>query len=334
MDRPTLIVGEWQVDPAAGQICRDGSVVRVDARLMRLLMCLAQRAGELVTTDELLAEVWSGVVVTQDSVYQGVASLRRVLGDEPRQPRYIATVPRRGYRLIAAVERLTDAPAARIPASTPAGAAVVHAQAASADPLAAAAPASAATAGASILASASGASAAVPAETSRRWRLGLVLGAGALLCLAQAASVDPGATPPAWRERSVAVLPFLDLTTESMDQEYFADGLTEELIDDLSRVPGLKVPSATASFHFKGKQMTVANIAKDLGVAYIVDGSLRKAGTTLRVAVRLVQADNGFVVWSGTYDRESDNVLTIQGDVANEVTQALKAKLRDAPTRP
>jgi transcriptional activator of cad operon len=152
-----------------------------------------------------------------------------------------------------------------------------------------------------------------------------------VLCVAQVTSVDPGATPAAWQQKSVAVLPFLDLTTESMDQEYFADGLTEELIDDLSRIPGLKVPSATASFYFKGKQMPVANIARDLRVAYVVDGSLRKAGATLRVAARLVQADNGYVVWSGTYDRESDNVLTVQRDVANEVTRALQARLQGLP---
>jgi TolB-like protein len=146
--------------------------------------------------------------------------------------------------------------------------------------------------------------------------------------LAQAASVDPSSAVP---QRSVAVLPFLDLTSESMDQEFFADGLTEELIDDLSRTPDLKVPSATASFYFKGKQMTLAHIARELGVAYVVDGSLRKAGTTLRVAARLVRADNGFVVWSGTYDTQSDNVLKIQGDVAAQVTQALQATLHGLP---
>src|SRR5882757_10200615 len=102
---PAMMVGEWAVDPVSGQISRDGEIVRVDARLMRLLMCLAARAGEVVTTEELLAEVWSGVVVTQDSVYQAVASLRRALGDDPKKPAYVATVPRRGYRLVARVER-------------------------------------------------------------------------------------------------------------------------------------------------------------------------------------------------------------------------------------
>jgi TolB-like protein len=91
------------------------------------------------------------------------------------------------------------------------------------------------------------------------------------------------------------------------------------------------VPSTTASFYFKGKQMTLAHIARELGVAYVVDGSLRKAGTTLRIAARLVRADNGFVVWSGTYDTQSDNVLKIQGDVAAKVTRELQATLHGPP---
>src|SRR3569833_50810 len=105
-----MTIGDWRVDVTTSQISRDDHVVRVDARLMRLLTCLAERAGELVTTDELLEEVWSGVVVTQDSVYQAIASLRRLLGDDPKRPTYIATVPRQGYRLVAPVTRLTGAP--------------------------------------------------------------------------------------------------------------------------------------------------------------------------------------------------------------------------------
>jgi len=361
-----LIIGAWLVDVTASQISRDDQVVRVDARLMRLLTCLAERAGELVTTDELLEEVWSGVVVTQDSVYQAIASLRRLLGDEPKRPSYIATVPRQGYRLIAAVSHASHTPTADAAdlataamaagASTPASASAPAAAAptpasASAPAVGAPTPASAATAATAAPTPASSADttaaptsaaalstpavrAHAPADPAKRWRLAALLAIGAVLCIAQVTSVDPRATPTAWQQKSVAVLPFLDLTTESMDQEYFADGLTEELIDDLSRVPGLKVPSATASFYFKGKQMTVANIARDLRVAYVVDGSLRKAGATLRVAARLVRADNGYVVWSGTYDRESDNVLKVQRDVANEVTGALKATLQGLPAAP
>src|SRR5258708_8893416 len=128
-------------------------------------------------------------------------------------------------------------------------------------------------------------------------------------------------------QNSVAVLPFLDLTSESMDQEYFADGMTEELIDRLSKIPGLRVPPPTSSFYYKGKKVSVADIAKSLGVAYVLDGSLRKSGSTMRVAARLVRADNGFVVWSETYDRRLDDTLKVQYDIAGEVMKALSHQL-------
>jgi len=98
-----LRIGEWCVDPAAGQIVRQGETARLEARTMRLLLCLAEHAGEVVSIEELLSEVWAGVIVTPDSVYQAVASLRRLLGDDPRRPVYIATVPRLGYRMVATV---------------------------------------------------------------------------------------------------------------------------------------------------------------------------------------------------------------------------------------
>src|ERR1700759_3046182 len=102
MSLPTsakLRIGAWCVDPTAGQISRGGDVVRLEARTLRLLLDLAQHAGQVVSIDDLLDRVWAGVIVTPDSVYQAVASLRRLLGDDPRRPSYIATVPRLGYRL-------------------------------------------------------------------------------------------------------------------------------------------------------------------------------------------------------------------------------------------
>jgi len=98
-----LRIGDWRVDPAAGQISRNGETARVEERAMRLLLCLAEHAGEVVSIDDLLRQVWSDVSVSPDSVYQAVTSLRRLLRDDPRQPAYIATVPRLGYRMIAKV---------------------------------------------------------------------------------------------------------------------------------------------------------------------------------------------------------------------------------------
>ena len=131
--------------------------------------------------------------------------------------------------------------------------------------------------------------------------------------------MTPSAPP-----KSVAVLPFLDLTSQAMSEEYFADGMTEELISRLSEVPGLRVPAPTASFYFKGKQLPLATIADSLGVAYVLDGSVRKSDATLRVAARLVRADDGYVIWSETYDRPSEDKLNVQDDIASEVAKALQ----------
>src|SRR3979490_846820 len=112
-----LRIGAWCVDPTSCQISRDGATARVEVRTMRLLLHLAEHAGEVVSIDDLLNHVWSGVIVSPDSVYQAVASLRRQLGDDPKQPTYIATVPRLGYRMVAAVSAWEDQPTAPAPAS-------------------------------------------------------------------------------------------------------------------------------------------------------------------------------------------------------------------------
>lgn len=304
-----LRIGDWHVNPASGRISREGNSVRVEARTMRLLLCLAEHAGAVVSIDELLNQVWSGVIVTPDSVYQAVTSLRRLLGDDPRQPSYIATVPRLGYRMIATVGPWVDAPAA-----TPVDVAAAAEQG----------PAPSGT--------------DAPQAGPRRAPRLLLAAVAALLigCLLAYLLLRPQPAPSATavtaaaatlpNPKSIAVLPFLDLT-EGMNEELFADGMTEELIDKLSKVPGLRVPAPTSSFYFKGKQVTVAEVAKSLGVVYVLDGSVRKSGDMLRVAARLVRADDGFVAWSETYDRPLDDKLMVQDDIAGEVAKALKASI-------
>jgi TolB-like protein/DNA-binding winged helix-turn-helix (wHTH) protein len=300
MDQPSgtsLRIGAWRVNPASGQISREGETIRVEARTMRLLLCLAAHAGQVVSIDDLLEQVWTGVIVTPDSVYQAITSLRRLLGDDAKQPIYIATVPRLGYRMVATVTPWVEQSLTSPPVLDR-------------------------TAGATHLG-------------SKNWPL-LVAGIAILLILAVTllvygrfgSTAHSGAAPDAVpAQTSIAVLPFLDLTSESMDQEYFADGMTEELIDRLSKIPGLRVPPPTSSFYFKGKKISIADIAKSLGVAYVLDGSLRKSGPTMRIAARLVRADNGFVVWSETYDRRLDDTLKIQDDIAGEVTKALRQSI-------
>ena len=319
MDRPTkplLLVGAWRVNAATGQIERDGEIVRLEARTMRLLVCLAERAGQVVSIDDLLGQVWPEVNVSPDSVYQAVASLRRQLGDDPRQPTYIATVPRLGYRMVAPVSTLADSksnlspdPSSRPAISGP---------------------------------NSSLGRASLPPRLNLR--AGLTGIAVVSLCLAliagflihgKAAKKDlskDNNVAPALSQQSVAVLPFLDLTP-GMKEEEFADGITEELIDRLAKVPGLRVPSPTSSFYFKGKKLPIPEIATSLGVTYVLDGSVRKDGNWIRVATRLIRADNGYVIWTETYDRPFKDILMIQDDIAGAVTKALKSSIGPAASQ-
>ncbi|HYC09247.1 MAG TPA: TIR domain-containing protein [Steroidobacteraceae bacterium] len=127
-------------------------------------------------------------------------------------------------------------------------------------------------------------------------------------------------------DHSIAVLPFLDMS-EKRDQEYFSDGLAEELLDLLAKTPGLHVIARTSSFYFKGKQATVPEIARTLGVANILEGSVRKSGNRLRITTQLVRADNGEHLWSETYDRDQEDVFKIQDDIARAVVAKLRLTL-------
>jgi len=293
-------IGDWFVNPNACEISRDGKRVRLDFRAMQLLGCLASRAGEVVSIDDLLNQVWPEVAVSQDSVYQAVTSLRRQLGDDPKNPTYIETVPRLGYRMVAQV-----APWSQTSAATSANEKVelknfLHLRS--------------------------------------RTRLLFVVSVSLMVVLAgllfrgKIVRSYPSATPVAQAVKSIAVLPFLDLT-EGMHEEEFADGMTEELIDRLSKVPGLQVPAPTSSFFYKGKQIAVSDIAKALGVTYVLDGSVRKSGDRLRVAARLVRADNGYVIWTESYDRSFHDVLMVQDDIASEVTKALTVSIGTGPEK-
>lgn len=316
MERPSIAairIGDWRVDAAAGQISRNGETARLDVRAMRLLKCLAERAGEVVSIDELLDEVWAGVTVSQDSVYQAVAGLRRQLGDDPKEPKYIATVPRLGYRMVAEVAPWVEDDPAGIAGGN--GTAAVGGQA-----------------------TAAGARGGGPARSGSRVRTGLVwLGGATAICVLVLAGFavygriasgnrEAAAAVIAPPQRSIAVVPFLDLT-EGMSNEEFADGMTEELIGRLSKVPGLRVPAPTQSFFYKGKQEPAAEMAKELGVVYLLDGSVRKSGKTVRVAARLLRAENGYVIWTESYDRPEGDLLWIQDDIAGEVTKALAASI-------
>jgi TolB-like protein len=259
---------------------------------------MSEHAGQVVSIEEMLDKVWAGVMVTQDSVYQAIASLRRALNDDPKQPSYIVTVPRQGYKLIAEVEFGSGIDESGTPA----------------EPEAPATP-----------------------QIKPRLRLPAIIGVAVLILtvtpliwihatrsLAESAA-NPKPAPLV--QRSIAVLPLLDLT-DDMKEEPFADGMSEELIDKLSNISGLAVAPAASTFYYKDKQPSVAEVSSSLHVAYVLDGSVRKSGNTLRVAARLTRVEDGFVMWSETYDRSWSDKLMIQDDIAGEVAKALATSIR------
>jgi TolB-like protein/Tfp pilus assembly protein PilF len=144
------------------------------------------------------------------------------------------------------------------------------------------------------------------------------------------ASASVATTPAAIPEKSVAVLPFADMS-EKKDQEYFADGMAEEVINLLAKVPDLRIQARTSSFYFKGKATKIPDIARDLGVAHVLEGSVRRSGNHLRVTAQLIRADNGYHLWSETYDRDVHDVFKVQDDLANAVVQALQITLMGGP---
>lgn len=139
-----------------------------------------------------------------------------------------------------------------------------------------------------------------------------------------AGASSPAAVPVSGK--SIAVLPFVNMS-EDRNNEYFSDGLSEELIDLLAKIPGLRVPARTSSFYFKGKQATIAEIAGALSVAHVLEGSVRKSGNTLRITAQLIRADNGYHLWSDTYDRPMDDIFKVQDEIAGAVVAALKVSL-------
>jgi TolB-like protein/tetratricopeptide (TPR) repeat protein/DNA-binding winged helix-turn-helix (wHTH) protein len=304
---------------------------------MRVLLYLGAHAGRNVSVNELLEKVWPDVVVGPDSVYEAISLLRRTLGDDQQHPRFISQIPRKGYRLIAPVTPVTPV-TTEIP------------EPAAEPPLP---PTSAAVGALPPTAASSPALVAVPPKTRPSHRppnrgatvMFAIVAAIATLGVVYSVSrlKSPSLEPPsnvgqskqpssqqAADRPSIAVLPFLDMS-ENGDMGYFADGMSEELIDALARNTDFHVPARTSSFYFKGKQVTVAAIARSLNVDNVLEGSVRRSGNKVRVTAQLVRADTGYHLWSQTFDRELDDIFAVEDDIATAVVRTLQAKVPSGP---
>lgn len=298
-------VGRWRVDPRLDVISCDGAEVKLVPKTMEVLCCLARHPGELVTQEEIENTVWPNVVVTSSSVYQAIADLRRVLGDTRQPPTYIATVPRKGYRLIAPVTPDAPAAAQQPPAqpasSQPAGAAGISAE-------------GSATAAASR--------SRTPVLATVATLAVAVIAVAAVWMLRPSGEGDAGAVDP----RSIAVLPVADFS-EQGNEGHFADGLTEEMLNTLAQIPGLHVTARTSAFVFKDRHADVREIGRELGTRYVLEGSVRRGNGRIRVTAQLVDARNGYHLWSKTYERPIGDVLVVQEEIARAVAESLRVTL-------
>lgn len=302
-------LGEWFVDPSLDTISRGNQTTKLEPRMMRLLTCLADSPGTVVSQEQLLSEVWAGVVVGPASVYQAVSQLRRLLGDVEPEPSYIATVPRKGYRLIAPIRTGDQAPPeAAVPSPTPGA---VPLQPLASPPFV-----------------------GLPAPDGRRrprpHQLPIVM--AVLLAVIAAAWASwqtfwPRA-PVVEGGPSIVVLPFVDMSKEKLDQP-FCDGLTEELSNWLAQIPMLRVVARTSAFTFRGMNEDVRAIGNVLGATHVLEGSMRRSGDHMRVTVQLIDAHNGYHLWSSEYDRPFQDTIRIQEDIARSVADSLAIRLTE-----
>jgi adenylate cyclase len=311
----------YLLDLDRGCLLLDGNEVVLRPKTFAVLQYLVENSGRLVSKDELFAAVWPNLAVTDDALVQSVGELRRALGDDG--PRLIKTVPRRGYRFDSAVSVLAPANLSRID-STPEPAAFHDRSQSSQRPVSARAP------------------------TSFGWRKGLYA-ALALMILLGAATlwanlgsergifgfrqfdgyrtkrVEVGAKPV------IAVLPLLSQSDDSA-RDYFADGLTQDIINALGRFSALTVMSWNAVFPFKGKSASPGEIARSLPVRYLVEGSVRQTGDRVRVIAQLVNAD-GRVLWSARFDEALADVFGVQGTIVTQIVGALAIQVTQVEQR-
>jgi TolB-like protein/DNA-binding winged helix-turn-helix (wHTH) protein/Tfp pilus assembly protein PilF len=268
-------VGDWTVLPELNSLERNGRTVHLEPKVMQVLLTLGEHPGEVVSKEQILHRVWPGTFVSDEVLTRSVSELRKVFEDNPQDPKYIQTIPKGGYRLVAAV---------------------------------------------------------VSEGTNRaNWLAGhgrKLAGAVVILLLVVAASlyILEGRRQASSRTgiTSLAVLPLANLSSDP-EQEYFADGITEELITDLVNIGALRVISRTSVMNYKGAHKPLPTIAKELNVDAVVVGSVRKSAGRVRITAQLVEARTDRHLWA--YERDLRDVLAIEDEVARAIAGQIRLKL-------
>jgi adenylate cyclase len=279
------------IDVARRQVQRNGTDLEFGKLTYELLLVLAEAAPGVVTHEELAERLWVGRLVTRNTMKQRIRLLRQALSDDADKPRYVSVVRGQGYHLIPPVEPVYDAWPQRDPDSS---VELAHTP-----------------------------------KRKRTRRLERTILVALLLALTLFAVDRFMPDPAADAGNSIAVLAFEDRSPEG-DAEYLADGIAERLASELSKIPGLRVVGITSAFSFKGKDATIAEIAEQLNVAYVLEGSLNLAGDKLRISTQLIDARTDTSVFSENYDREMGDIFAIQDEIAASVVNRLSVTLIDS----
>src|SRR6516162_2936246 len=290
----------FRLDTANQCLWRGQERVPMPPKPYDMLRYLVENPGRLVTQDEFLAKLWPEIYVNPELIRKYILDIRKILGDRPDKPEFIETVTKRGYRFIASVVD-EDATTPTNPTTIEEG---VQMETIPLRP-----------------------------EGSPRKRSLWKLVLSPVLAVVVAAAIGrelrvtrTDRTVPSSNDTSIAVLPFADMSP-GKDQEYFSDGLAEQLIHELAKKPGLKVVGRSSAFQFKGRNEDLRDVGRKLGVANVLEGSVRRDGNHLRITAELIKADDGFQLWSQTYDREISDVCAVQDEISRSTTEALQLKL-------
>jgi TolB-like protein/DNA-binding winged helix-turn-helix (wHTH) protein len=318
--------GVFEVDLRSGELHKHGIKIKLHDQPFQVLAIMLEHPGELVTREQLHQKLWPADTFVDFDVglNSAIKRLREALGDSAESPRFVETLPRRGYRLIAPVEEVADIEGREGQRSPAPGSATLSEAPVSTEPRAVA-------------------TSPRPLELEKNRTKTthvryLLLGGVAAILLVLLLGVNVGELrerllgkhsaggASAGRIRSVAVLPLENLSGDPA-QEYFVDGMTEELITDLGKVGGLRVISRTSSMHYKGTRKTLPEIARELNVDAVIEGAVLRSGDHVRITTQLVEAASDRHLWAESYERELRDMLTLQGEVARDVAKQVNIKL-------
>jgi TolB-like protein/DNA-binding winged helix-turn-helix (wHTH) protein/Tfp pilus assembly protein PilF len=306
----------FRLDTANHLLWRDGDRVPIAPKAFDVLAYLVEHAERVVTQDEILEALWSETYVNPEILRKYILEIRKSLGDRPDNPEFIETLPKRGYRFVASVIDESTAEPQGVPTFHPIE---EHATEENVGP------------------------ATAPSEGEgssgkhRLWKFAII----PMLAVVAVAAIAGQhflvarnrANALSLKNTSIVVLPFEDMST-AKDQEYFSDGLAEQLINDLAKVSGLKVVGRSSAFQFKGKNEDLRDVGRKLGVANVLEGSVRRDGNHVRITAELIKADDGFQLWSQTYDREIKDIFAVEDEIALAATEALQVKLLGGDGQP